>query len=50
MRIGMYNVENLFDRAKVMNLESWSEGRPVLEQFSTLSSLLGEIIYSLHST
>ncbi len=46
MRLGMYNVENLFDRAKVMNLESWSEGRPVLEQFSTLSSLLGEIIYS----
>lgn len=46
MRLAVYNVENLFDRAKVMNLETWSEGRPVLERFSALKSLLGEVTYS----
>jgi endonuclease/exonuclease/phosphatase family metal-dependent hydrolase len=46
MRLAVYNVENLFDRAKVMNLESWSEGRAVLEQFAALNTLLGEITYS----
>ncbi|OYW68378.1 MAG: hypothetical protein B7Z40_03275, partial [Bosea sp. 12-68-7] len=33
MRLAVYNVENLFDRAKAMNLDSWAEGRPVLERF-----------------
>ncbi len=47
MRLAAYNVENLFDRAKVMNLETWSEGRPVLGRFAELNSLLGEITYSL---
>jgi endonuclease/exonuclease/phosphatase family metal-dependent hydrolase len=46
MRLAVYNVENLFDRAKVMNLESWDEGRPVLEQFTALKQLLGERTYS----
>jgi endonuclease/exonuclease/phosphatase family metal-dependent hydrolase len=46
MRLAAYNVENLFDRPRVMNLETWSEGRPVLEQFAALKSLLGGIIYS----
>lgn len=45
-RLAAYNVENLFDRAKVMNLETWSEGRPVLERFTALQSLLGETTYS----
>lgn len=46
MRIAVYNVENLFDRAKAMNLETWEEGRPVLERFAALNSLLGQISYS----
>lgn len=46
MRLAVYNVENLFDRAKAMNLESWDEGRPVLERFSALNTLLGQISYS----
>lgn len=45
MRIAVYNVENLFDRPKAMNLESWKEGRPVLERFAALTSLLAEITY-----
>ncbi|PKP94135.1 MAG: endonuclease/exonuclease/phosphatase [Alphaproteobacteria bacterium HGW-Alphaproteobacteria-16] len=46
MKLAVYNVENLFDRAKAMNLDSWEEGRPVLEKFAALNALLGEIDYS----
>ncbi|MDH4415096.1 MAG: endonuclease/exonuclease/phosphatase family protein [Rhizobium sp.] len=46
MRLAVYNVENLFDRAKAMNLETWEDGRPVLEKFAELSALLGEATYS----
>lgn len=46
MRLAVYNVENLFDRAKAMNLDTWAEGRPVLEKFAALNSLLGQIGYS----
>lgn len=46
MKIAVYNVENLFDRAKAMNLDSWAEGRPVLEKFAELNGLFGQIQYS----
>lgn len=40
MRIATYNAENLFSRPKVMLFETWSEGRQVLEDFATMSSLI----------
>ncbi|AJO78208.1 endonuclease/exonuclease/phosphatase family protein [Pseudomonas chlororaphis] len=46
MRLATYNVENLFNRAKAMNLEGWAEGKPVLEAFARLNQLLGEPTYS----
>jgi endonuclease/exonuclease/phosphatase family metal-dependent hydrolase len=46
VRLAAYNVENLFDRAKAMNLETWAQGRPVLEKFAELNGLLGEINYT----
>jgi len=46
MRLAVYNVENLFDRPKVMNQATWAEGRKVLEQFGALSRLLGQQDYS----
>ncbi len=46
MRIASYNVENLFSRAKALNQETWSEGRPVLEKFKALSELLEEPVYT----
>lgn len=46
MRIASFNVENLFDRPKAMNLDRWSEGRPILEQYAQLSQLLGETSYA----
>ncbi len=46
MRFASYNLENLFDRPKVMNLSSWDVGRAALGAFSELSELLGQITYS----
>lgn len=46
MRLAAFNVENLFDRAKAMNMETWGDGRKVLEQFAELNRLLGQIAYS----
>lgn len=46
MRLAVYNVENLFDRARAMNLGSWSEGKAVLQDFAALSELLGELDYT----
>ncbi|MFN4208442.1 MAG: endonuclease/exonuclease/phosphatase family protein [Agrobacterium albertimagni] len=46
MRLAVYNVENLFDRAKAMNLATWEDGRPVLEKFAALNALLGEVTYT----
>lgn len=46
MRLATYNVENLFCRAKVMNLSNWQEGRLTLEQFAEACSLLGEATYT----
>lgn len=45
MRLAVYNVENLFDRARVMNLEDWAAGKPVLDRFSELNALLGKAAY-----
>lgn len=46
MRLAAFNVENLFDRPRVMGLGSWSEGRPVLQAFAKLNQLLGELTYT----
>jgi endonuclease/exonuclease/phosphatase family metal-dependent hydrolase len=42
VRLASFNVENLFERARAMNLATWAEGRPVLaayERFHTLAQL-----------
>jgi endonuclease/exonuclease/phosphatase family metal-dependent hydrolase len=46
MRLAAYNVENLFDRPRAMNLDTWDEGKPILEKFAALNALLGEITYT----
>jgi endonuclease/exonuclease/phosphatase family metal-dependent hydrolase len=46
MRIATYNVENLFDRAKVMNQQTWEQGRKVLTDFAALNRLLGKLTYT----
>ena len=49
MRLAVYNVENLFDRARAMNRPEWEKGRPVLEAFAELTGLLNERRYSANS-
>ena len=46
MRIASYNVENLFSRAKAMNLGNWAAGKPILDNYAKLSKLLGEHVYT----
>lgn len=46
MRLASYNVENLFDRARAMNLKNAADGKPILERFAELSALLAQPAYS----
>jgi endonuclease/exonuclease/phosphatase family metal-dependent hydrolase len=46
MRIASYNVENLFTRAKALNLDGWGEGKPILEKFAALNQLFEEAVYT----
>jgi endonuclease/exonuclease/phosphatase family metal-dependent hydrolase len=42
MRLASYNLENLFDRAKALNLDTWAQGRPTLEVYKEVNTLLNE--------
>jgi len=46
MRLGTYNVESMFQRAKAMNLDTWAQGRWVLEDFARLNTLIQEVTYT----
>jgi len=46
MKLAAFNLENLFDRAQVLSLPTWQEGKPILEEFQRLNSLLNKPKYS----
>jgi endonuclease/exonuclease/phosphatase family metal-dependent hydrolase len=46
MRLASFNVENLFNRASVMNLDDWDDGRPILNAVTELTNLLEKPAYS----
>ncbi len=46
MRLAAFNVENMFERARVMNLDTWQDGRNVLEDFARLNELVQENVYT----
>jgi endonuclease/exonuclease/phosphatase family metal-dependent hydrolase len=46
VRLATYNVENMFDRPKAMNLDTWAEGRQVLADFARLNELIQEPVYT----
>jgi Endonuclease/Exonuclease/phosphatase family len=46
MRLASYNVENLFSRARALNLDSWSESRGILEMYAELNNLFEEAVYT----
>ena len=42
MKLATYNVANLFERARILDLPTWSEGRPILEAYARLQALLAQ--------
>lgn len=46
MRVATFNVENMFQRPKAMNLSTWAEGRPLLEDFKRLNELIQDEEYT----
>lgn len=49
MRLAVYNVENLFDRAKILNREHSASTAQLLRQFAELNTLLGALTYTAAS-
>ena len=46
MRLATFNVENLFARARALNLADPKESRPILEKYSELNQLFEEPVYT----
>jgi len=46
VRIASFNVENLFSRARAMNLANWAEGKPILEQYTRMNKLIQKAVYT----
>jgi endonuclease/exonuclease/phosphatase family metal-dependent hydrolase len=46
MRIACYNVENLFARAKALNLDTMAEAKPILERYGELNALFDAPAYT----
>ena len=46
MRLASYNVENLFERAKVLSARTWAPGRALLEAYTELTKILQQQVYS----
>jgi endonuclease/exonuclease/phosphatase family metal-dependent hydrolase len=46
MRLATYNVENLFTRARALNLDTWQEGKAMLDAYAEINSLFEEPAYS----
>ena len=46
MRIATFNVENLFRRPSAMNLNTWSQGKPILTDFQRLGDLIAQNRYT----
>src|SRR6266498_150295 len=46
IRLASFNVENLFARAKALNLTTWAEGQPVLAAFDQFNTIIGHAEYS----
>lgn len=46
MRLASFNVENMFRRARALNLETWKDGKDVLTQYAKLNTLLQKPVYT----
>lgn len=46
LRIATFNMENLFTRPRVMNLETWADGKPALEALTKFNTLIKKSTYT----
>lgn len=46
MRLGTFNVENMFERPVAMNLATWADGKAVLDDFAALHALVSKDEYA----
>ncbi|MEQ1647238.1 MAG: endonuclease/exonuclease/phosphatase family protein [Hyphomicrobiaceae bacterium] len=46
MRLASYNVENLFTRAKALNLDTWAQSRSVLEHYAEINAIFENETYA----
>lgn len=46
MRLATFNVENMFERPKAMNLEDWKQGAKILDDFKQLNTLIQKENYT----
>jgi endonuclease/exonuclease/phosphatase family metal-dependent hydrolase len=46
VRIASYNVENLFERAIALSDRNWKQGRPALEAYARINTLLNKATYT----
>jgi hypothetical protein len=46
MKLATFNVENLFSRARVLNQDTWTDGKELLGEFSRLTERLQKAVYS----
>lgn len=46
MILATYNVDNMFKRAKAMNMDTWKQGEKYLEDFTKLNQLIQEPVYT----
>ena len=44
MRLATYNVENMFERARAMDLATWAECKPIFEDYQRLNTLIQESV------
>ncbi|TAL69618.1 MAG: endonuclease/exonuclease/phosphatase family protein [Bacteroidetes bacterium] len=46
MKLATFNVENMFERPKVMNLSNWKMGKQTLEDYKQLNELIQKTVYT----
>lgn len=46
MIIATFNVENMFERPKALNMDTWKDGKSILEDYSRLNHLIQEEVYT----
>lgn len=50
IRLSTFNMENLFSRARAMNLDSWDAGKPALKALTRFNTLIAKSTYSSADT